>query len=645
MAEKVSLKDKNLPLMLRRVKTEHPNAPAHYFRVKKNADFQSESYTEFYQNVLDTAAGFMECGVKRGDFVLLISDNRYQWQWASLALLSLGAIDVPRGSDATVNDIENILSLVDCRFAILENKFQVQKIISLIEKIPQLEKIIVFESFDLHALQEKFPQLSFISFDDLKDSGKNLYARKVFDPEAEMDKTQLDDIAAIIFTSGTTGIPKGVMLSHRNFLVQIPEVSKRIHMTVHTRAFAVLPIWHSFQREVEYITMYTGSSIVYSKPIPSVLMPDIKEMEPHCFPSVPRIWEAIYDAIYKKMKRAGGISFAVFRAAFFVGEFWKRQELKLFGHSLQTKPYQKITHPLTALIPVIVLSPLFFLFDILVFKKIREQFGKNWNNVGGIAGGGALPRKMDIFFATAGIKILEGYGITELSPVVAVRAPEKQIQGTVGKPIACLDVKICDEQARELPCGNIGCIYLRGPSVMAGYFKNPEKTAEVLDADGWFNTGDLGMLTLSGELVLTGRAKDTIVLLGGENIEPVPIEMKLEESPYIKTAMVVGQDQRYLASLVLIDAEALKMWADENQLSYQSLEMLVQVPEVQNLYSEEINSLISAKNNFKIFERISRFKLLTKDFEVGKELSIKLDIARHKINKLYEEEIKELFNK
>ena len=180
---------------------------------------------------------------------------------------------------------------------------------------------------------------------------------------------------------------------------------------------------------------------------------------------------------------------------------------------------------------------------------------------------------------------------------------------------------------------------------MAGYFKNPEKTAEVLDADGWFNTGDLGMLTLSGELVLTGRAKDTIVLLGGENIEPVPIEMKLEESPYIKTAMVVGQDQRYLASLILIDAEALKMWADENQLSYQSLEMLVQVPEVQKLDSEEINSLISAKNNFKIFERISRFKLLTKDFEVGKELSIKLDIARHKINKLYEEEIKELFSK
>lgn len=645
MAKKVILKDKSLPLMLRRIKNEHPKAIAHYYRPEKNAEFAEETFAEFYENVLDTAASFMNYGFKRGEIILVISDNRREWQWVTLGANCIGVLDTARGSDATVNDIENILSIVDCRLAVAENKYQVEKILSIIDEVPELETIIVFDAFDFSDLSSKYSKIKFVSFADFKNSGKELREDKRLDPEPEMDKAELTDLAAIIFTSGTTGVPKGVMLSHENFLSQIPELSERLGMELGIRIFSVLPIWHSFEREIEYITMANAASLIYSKPLPSVLMPDIAESEPHAFPSVPRIWEAVYEAISKRMKKTGGITFAIFKLAFSLGGFWKSQELKLTGRVIQTRSYQKITQPLAAIIPTIALAPFYFLFDVLVFKKLRKLFGKNWNTIGGVSGGGALPKKVDAFFATAGLNVLEGYGITELGPVVAVRSPKKAVRGTVGKPLASLDCKIVDEKGNVQPIGKTGLIYLRGQSLTSGYYKNPEKTAEAFSADGWFNTGDLGMLTIDGELVLTGRAKDTIVLLGGENIEPVPIEMKLEESPYIKLAMVLGQDQRYLASLIVVDADGLKSWANENNISYDSLESLVEMPEVQKLYTNEVNELISASNNFKIFERISKFKLLTNEFEVGKELSIKMDIARHKVNKIYEKEIKELFAK
>lgn len=643
MGQKLTLKDKSLPLMLKRIQAEHPNNIAYYFRPEKDAGFIGESYTEFYEHVLNTAASFMQLGVNRDDKVLLISDNRRQWQWVTLGLLSIGAIDVSRGSDATTVDIKNILNIVNCRIAVLENEYQVEKILDIVDENSFLEKLILFDDFDFSELKTQYPKLEFLSFNDFYDNGKLARKNAVLDPEPELAKASVTDTAAIIFTSGTTGIPKGVILSHQNFLVQIPELSERLHITGKARILSVLPIWHSFEREIEYITMYNAATLVYSKPIPSVLMPDITEMEPSGFPSVPRIWEVIYDSVYKKMRKAGGITFAIFNLAFLIGGFWKRQQLKLTGRLIETKIYQRITHPLFALLPTVFLSPFYLLFDILVFRKLRKRFGKNWNIIGGVSGGGALPQKVDSFFSTAGLVVLEGYGITELAPVVAVRSQEKATQGTVGKPLAFLDIKICDNEGRELPKGKVGTIFLRGPSVTSGYYKNPEKTAEALDDDGWFNTGDLGMLTLDGELAITGREKDTIVLLGGENIEPVPIEMKLEESPYIKTAMVVGQDQRYLASLIVVDADSLKAWATENNINIGSLEDLVNTDEVQRLYSNQINSLISPANGFKIFERIFKFKLLTKEFEVGKELSIKMEIARHKVNKIYEKQIKEFF--
>jgi long-chain acyl-CoA synthetase len=278
---------------------------------------------------------------------------------------------------------------------------------------------------------------------------------------------------------------------------------------------------------------------------------------------------------------------------------------------------------------------------LIVFKTVKNKLGGRF--IAGISGGGALPSAVDRFFGAIGILILEGYGLTETAPVVGVRPQYAPVVGTVGPPLAGTELKIVDELGERLPPGSKGIIMVRGPSVMLGYYKRPELTAKVLGEDGWLDSGDLGMLTLNGELKITGRAKDTIVLRGGENVEPAPIEQKLAESEYISQAVIVGQDQKYLAALIVPDRDAIVAWAEENAVPIVDYEGLLQQPEVLDLVDYEVKELVSAKNGFKSFERVFRFALLAKPFEVGRELSAKQEVKRHAVAELYHKEIKRLF--
>jgi long-chain acyl-CoA synthetase len=240
--------------------------------------------------------------------------------------------------------------------------------------------------------------------------------------------------------------------------------------------------------------------------------------------------------------------------------------------------------------------------------------------------------------------LIEGYGLTETAPVIGVRPQDKPVMGTVGPAIPGTELKIVDELGERLPAGSKGLIMVRGPSVMLGYYKKPDQTAKVLGEDGWLDTGDLGMLTYRGELRITGRAKDTIVLRGGENVEPSPIEQKLAESEFIKQAVVLGQDQKYLAALIVPDQDAVTAWAMDNAVPIVDYEGLLQQPEVVELIDSQINELVSARNGFKTFERIFRFALLANPFEAGKELSAKQEIKRHAIVEIYHREVKRLFD-
>jgi long-chain acyl-CoA synthetase len=277
-----------------------------------------------------------------------------------------------------------------------------------------------------------------------------------------------------------------------------------------------------------------------------------------------------------------------------------------------------------------------------VFKTVKDKLGGRF--IAGISGGGALPPAVDRFFGAIGVLILEGYGLTETAPLIGVRPQDRPVMGTVGPAIRGTELKIVDELGERLPYGSKGLIVVRGPQVMMGYYKRPELTAKILDESGWLDTGDLGVLTRRGELKITGRAKDTIVLRGGENVEPLPIEQKLTESEYIMQAVVLGQDQKYLAALIVPNQDAVTAWAEENNIPIVDYEGLLQQPEVVELIDYEVSELVSAKNGFKSFERIFHFALLRAPFEVGKELSAKQEVKRHAIVEIYHKEVKKLFD-
>ena len=262
----------------------------------------------------------------------------------------------------------------------------------------------------------------------------------------------------------------------------------------------------------------------------------------------------------------------------------------------------------------------------------------------GVAGGGAFPKVIDEFFWSIGVEVVEGYGLTETAPIVAVRPMAAPIFRTIGSAIRGVEVRIVDPvDGFVLGRGKQGVLQVKGPTVMKGYYKRDDLTRKTINEEGWLDTGDLAMMTIHNELCIKGRIKDTIVLRGGENLEPLPIETKLAESRYIKQAVVVGQDMRYLAALILVDEDEIKSYAEENGIQYDTYENLLLSDNIQKLYEGEIANLISAKNGFKMFERVAKFTLITKPFEVGVELSAKQEIMRFRINDLYKEQIAKMF--
>jgi long-chain acyl-CoA synthetase len=295
---------------------------------------------------------------------------------------------------------------------------------------------------------------------------------------------------------------------------------------------------------------------------------------------------------------------------------------------------------LLGIVPVIVLTPFKLLGNVLVFKSIKKKFGTNFR--AGVSGGGSLPSSVDKFFKAIGITLLDGYGLTETAPVIGLRRLDHQVPGTVA-PLPETEIKIVDEQGKSVKPGEKGVIHARGAQVMAGYYKRPDLTDLVIDKDGWINTGDIGVWTHKGEYAIRGRAKDTIVLSGGENIEPVPIEARLRESEFIEQAVVVGQDKKYLAALIVPDTKRLELYVKENNIPYMARYDVTELPEVHELLNTEINELASAKNGFKSYERINRFAILPESFKVGRELSAKQEVMRHKIAEIYAKEIASLF--
>ncbi len=633
--------EKTIPKLVRETALAYPEIPAQRSK-DKDGNFIPVTYQEMFNIALDFGAGLLSFGVERGEHIGLISDNRKEWLQADVGLLSIGAIDVPRGNDATENDLRFILATAECKIVLADNNTQVKKILSLKGDLPLLTQIICFDELDeasLKSAEEKGVKVS--CFSQIVQAGKTYRAENPGKVEEELEKGDENDLATLIFTSGTTGEPKGVMLTHKNFISQLYEVNERIYVNPGDDIICVLPVWHVFQRACEYVVLSQAGSLGYSKPVGSVLLKDLAALNPCYLPAVPRVYEALYDGINRAMRKTGGIVFYLFRFFTTVSKAQCYLSRLIFQRTAKIKKQPVALYWIFLSIPCLLLTPLKMLGSKLVFSKVRAKMGTKFR--AGVSGGGALPPSIDEFFWAAGVKIVEGYGLTETSPIIAVRPVDNPTFGTVGSPIRNLELRIVDENGNDVPQGQKGVVIVRGPTVMQGYYKKPELTAKAIDKDGWFNTGDIGLLTLDNQLILRGRMKDTIVLRGGENVEPLPIEMKMCESRYISQTIVVGQDEKMLTALIIPSKDELIVYARENYVAYDQYSDLLTKKEIIKLIESEVQSLVSGKNGFKTFERISKFTLLEKPFEVGVELSAKQEIMRYKITEIYEKQIKAMY--
>ncbi len=605
--------------------------------------FQPTGFQALLSEIATVAAGLAANGVARGDHVGLICDTRKEWLLIDQALLGLGAVDVPRGSDSTGDEIAYILGHADCKTSCVENAAQLAKLAGIKERLPELATAIVLDTTELTNAARQQAQghgLNVLTLEDLvRAGGEQGQQEALF--RAEVAKGTPDDVATIIYTSGTTGEPKGVMLTHANFVYQIDAIPDSVPIGPDDMLLSVLPVWHSYERIIEYAALFSGAGIAYSKPIREVMLADLIAANPTYFPTVPRIWEGVRAGVYRNVEHEGGVKAALFKFFIAVGSAHSKLLRLMHGRSPRFTVQSPARDVLLALLPLILLTPFALLGKVLVFSKITARLGTRFK--AGISGAGALPGYVDDFFAAAGILVLEGYGLTEAAPVVSVRKLDHPVSATVGPPITGTEVRIVKEDGNTARPGERGVIHVRGPQVMKGYYKRPGDTAAVLSSDGWLDTGDIGTVTVTGEIQITGRAKDTVVLLGGENVEPEPIEDLVRQSEYIEHVMVVGQDQRFLGALVIPNVETVAPYAAARGVDGDDLATLAASSEVQSLIQDEVQSRVNAKNGFKSFERIARIAVLDQPFAVGDQLTHTLKMRRHVITAENEQRIADLF--
>jgi long-chain acyl-CoA synthetase len=598
--------------------------------------FQDTTYRELLAEAARLASGLAAVGVKRGQHVGLISDTRKEWMVADLALLGMGAIDVPRGSDSTADELTYILDHAGCAITLVENATQLEKLAGAKRALPQLKTVVVIES------SGQLPVVRGLDVLTLQDVVDKAAAGAEASFLTEIDAGKGSDLATIIYTSGTTGEPKGVMLTHANFVYQVGVVPEYVPIGVGDVLFSVLPVWHSYERLVEYVAICQGASIAYSQPIRDVMLADLQATNPTYLPSVPRIWEGLRAGVYRNVDHEGGIKKVLFNFFIAVGATYSKWSQRMLGRRPRYTRRPRVVDSLLALIPTLAFFIPNLLGSVLVFSKIKARLGNRFKAA--ISGAGALPGYVDDFFAAAGILVLEGYGLTECAPLVSVRKQKQPVAATVGPPMRGTEVKVLDEHGSRVRAGARGVLHVRGPQVMRGYYQRPEETRAILTADGWLNTGDIAVLTVDDEISITGRQKDTIVLLGGENIEPEPIEDLLRQSTYIDQAMIVGQDQRFLGALIVPSQDAAAAFAQENGLGSANLPELTSQDAFVQLIRDEVQARISTRAGFKSFERIAKIALLDAAFEPGVELTHTLKMRRHVIGEKHATQIAALFS-
>ncbi len=639
---------KTLPKLLQLKRQECPDVTLQACK-NEHGRFDRYSYTYVYERVVELACALKEFGIKKGDLVGIMADNRREWMVTDFALLSLGAADVPRGCDSMGVEIRFILNYAGCRVSFFENPRQFEKVMENPAEVPELKDAILFDPPDKELVQRASEAgITVHCFTDFEIKGRHATKAQKQAVEAGMDEIKPDDLATIIFTSGTTGTPKGVMLTHDNYITQC-EVCGSVLVDAKEGDLwlSVLPVWHSFERAFNYMVIALNGGFAYSKPVASRILADMQVVQPQWMCGVPRLFEAIAQGVEREMRSRGGWSYTFYKLFIALGRNYSWARDRVRGLVCHYKKYPRAFDFICGMIPFALLFLPHLAGEFLFYRKIRAKLGGRM--VAAISGGGALQGATDAFYHAIGFNLLEGYGMTETAPVLSVRNSGKPRFGCVGEVFPCAEIKIVAEKdgqivsSEPLPPGKRGIVMARGRQIMKGYYKRPDLTAQIIDSDGWLNTGDLGMLSQDYEIKIVGRAKDTIVLLGGENIEPVVIENAVKKSLYIENAVVLGQDKKFVSALIVPQKDAVEAFAAENHIVYDSYDSLLDSTEIKSLMQQEIDSNVSAKTGFRSCERIANFHILHHSFEIGREMNSKQELMRHKIVKLYAKEIKKLF--
>ncbi len=638
----------NIPVLLKEKAKLIPNLTLQAVK-NKSGVFVRYSYSQVYQHVIEMAYSLKKLGIKKGDHVGLISDNRREWLITDYALLTLGAADVPRGCDSMGVEIRFILNFADCKYSFFENGRQLEKVLDKIEEVPELKTAILFD-YPAESLVNKAKEagIEVINYHLLESEGVEVSKEEWLQIEKDAEQIKPDDLATIIFTSGTTGVPKGVQLTHDNFIAQCEVAHNALGLMQRGDIWlTVLPIWHSFERAFLYMVVAMEGGFAYSKPIASVMLGDMALIQPQWMNAVPRLWESVAQGLYREIKKQSGMKQWVFNTFVYFGKKYYHAKEMVCGLRCRYHWYPRFLETLIGIIPFCLFYFPHLAGEYIVFKKIRTKFGGKMRAA--ISGGGALQPNTEDFFHAIGFNLLEGYGMTETAPVISVRNSKKPRSNNVGLIFPSFELKIVAEKdgqiadSTPLKPGRKGLVLVKGRQIMKGYYKRDDLTSQIIDKDGFLNTGDLGMISLDHELKIVGRAKDTIVLLGGENIEPQVIEKAVNASPYVERTVILGQDQKYVSALIVPDQANVINYAEENSIVYDNYENLLETNEIQNLFRAEIDELVNAKTGFRTCERIFTFKLLQESFQIGKEINMKQELMRHKISEIYKKEIKKLF--
>ncbi|MFM2061597.1 MAG: hypothetical protein RLZZ507_1267 [Cyanobacteriota bacterium] len=604
------------------------------------------TYSQLSMQIQRFAAGLQILGVNMGDDetsnygerISLIADNSPRWFIADQGIMTAGAVNAVRSAQAEREELLFIIANSGSKTLVVEDIKTFKKLETGLQDLPI--KLVVLLSDETPPTAENY---QVVNFTQLLDIGSN--------QTLVANKPSGDTLATLIYTSGTTGKPKGVMLSHKNLLHQVKTLGTIVQPQAGDIVLSILPTWHSYERSGEYFLLSQGCTQIYTN-LRSV-KEDLKEFKPNFMIAVPRLWESIYEGVQKQFRSQPANKQKLIKFLLDMSQKYITARRIAQGLSLDHVNASDMER-IGAKIVELGLSPFQALGEKLVYAKVREATGGKIKQV--ISGGGALPRHIDNFFEIIGVEILQGYGLTETSPVTNARRPWRNLRGSSGQPIPGTEVKIVDPETRQpLPAGQRGLVLLKGPQIMQGYYQNPEATKKVIDAEGWFDSGDLGWVTPQNDLVLTGRAKDTIVLTNGENIEPQPIEDACLRSPYIDQIMLVGQDERSIGALIVPNLEALEKWAESQNLnlstpeqnpatSSQKIDLESKI--IQDLYRQELNREVKNRPGYRADDRIGPFKLIQEPFSIENGMMTQtLKIRRHVVMEQYRDIIDGMFAK